>query len=126
MWLLKLMIDMRLFKIIFANTEVNNIGYFHKFYFYNNNKMRILVAPGSDPIFFNGSLFFLFRVNKMVDIVTNRVFETFSRFSPQQNHQTDGLSTISSLKRFARDQQFQRKNNFREDAKVCELIQLIY
>jgi hypothetical protein len=59
-------------------------------------------------------------INKMVDIVTNRIFDTFNRFSPKENHQTDSLTTISQLKRFSKEQQLRKKNFFKDDAKDRE------
>ncbi|RZC42703.1 glycerol-3-phosphate acyltransferase 1, mitochondrial [Asbolus verrucosus] len=59
-------------------------------------------------------------VNKMVDIVTNRIFDTFSRFSPNENHQTDSLATISQLKRFSREHHFRKKNFFKDEIKDRE------
>jgi hypothetical protein len=58
----------------------------------------------------------------MVDIVTNRIFDTFNRFSPKENHQTDSLTTISQLKRFSKEQQLRKKNFFKDDAKVSSNI----
>ncbi|XP_049823463.1 glycerol-3-phosphate acyltransferase 1, mitochondrial isoform X2 [Aethina tumida] len=58
------------------------------------------------------------RVNKMVDVVTNRMFDTFSRFNPRDNHQTDSLSSISTLKRFSKDQKFRRQLTRETDQKT--------
>ncbi|XP_074029311.1 glycerol-3-phosphate acyltransferase mino isoform X2 [Leptinotarsa decemlineata] len=60
------------------------------------------------------------RVNKMVDIVTNRVFDTYNRFSPSNNHHTESISTLSTLKRFSRDQKFKRASNREADIKARE------
>lgn len=54
----------------------------------------------------------------MVDIVTNRIFDSFGRFSPKENHQTESLATITQLKRFSRENQYLKKQFFKEDAKV--------
>ncbi|CAG9822276.1 unnamed protein product [Phaedon cochleariae] len=47
-------------------------------------------------------------VNKMVDIISNRVFDTYNRFSPSNNHQNESLSTLRTLNRFVRDEKFKR------------------
>ncbi|KAG5891867.1 hypothetical protein JTB14_015886 [Gonioctena quinquepunctata] len=60
------------------------------------------------------------RVNKMVDIVTNRVFDTYNRFSPSNNHHTESLATLSTLKRFSRDQKFRRALTREADTKARE------
>ncbi|XP_008197640.1 glycerol-3-phosphate acyltransferase 1, mitochondrial isoform X2 [Tribolium castaneum] len=57
------------------------------------------------------------RVNKMVDIVTNRIFDSFSRFSPKENHQTESLTTISHLKRFSKGNELRRRNFLKDDLK---------
>ncbi|KAJ8920132.1 hypothetical protein NQ315_011789 [Exocentrus adspersus] len=60
------------------------------------------------------------RVNKMVDVVTNRVFDTYNRFSPLNNNQNDSLATLTSLKRFARDQKFKKALTREADIKARE------
>ncbi|XP_018579131.1 glycerol-3-phosphate acyltransferase 1, mitochondrial isoform X2 [Anoplophora glabripennis] len=60
------------------------------------------------------------RVNKMVDVVTNRVFDTYNRFSPLNNNQNESLATLSSLKRFARDQKFKKALTREADIKARE------
>ncbi|KAJ8974764.1 hypothetical protein NQ317_008203 [Molorchus minor] len=59
-------------------------------------------------------------VNKMVDVVTNRVFDTYNRFSPLNNHQNDSLATLSTLKRFSRDQKYKKALNREADIKARE------
>ncbi|KAF2900464.1 hypothetical protein ILUMI_05716 [Ignelater luminosus] len=44
------------------------------------------------------------RANKMVDIVTNRMFDAFNKLAPKEIQQNDSLSTITSLKRFSSEQ----------------------
>lgn len=58
----------------------------------------------------------------MVDVVTNRMFDTFSRFNPRDNHQTDSLSSISTLKRFSKDQKFRRQLTRETDQKVDTMV----
>ncbi|XP_022917375.1 glycerol-3-phosphate acyltransferase 1, mitochondrial isoform X2 [Onthophagus taurus] len=48
-------------------------------------------------------------INKMVDIVTNRMFDVFNKFSPRESHQNDSLATMSNLKRFSSEQKNRRK-----------------
>lgn len=44
----------------------------------------------------------------MVDVVTNRMFDTFNKFAPGENRQSESLSTVSSLKRFSANQRFRK------------------
>lgn len=54
----------------------------------------------------------------MVDIVTNRMFDAFSRLAPTEKRQNESLATIGDLKRFANDQRIQRVSNRRSETKV--------
>lgn len=56
----------------------------------------------------------------MVDVVTNRMFDTLNRFSPNDNQQ-DTLSTITRLKRFSNDQRYKRVINRQAEIKVSIL-----
>lgn len=59
----------------------------------------------------------------MVDIITNRVFDTYYRFSPLNNNaQNESLATISTLKRFSRDQKYKKSLTREADQKVETLI----
>lgn len=44
------------------------------------------------------------RANKMVDMVTNRMFDAVNRFAPTQRQQNDSLASIGDLKRFVSEQ----------------------
>lgn len=56
---------------------------------------------------------FIFRVNTMVDVVTTRIFDAYSRFKPEDQRNKDMLVSMDKLKRFrtdARDKKvFQRQ-----------------
>ncbi|KAK9877273.1 hypothetical protein WA026_017664 [Henosepilachna vigintioctopunctata] len=56
----------------------------------------------------------------MVDIVTSRMFESFNRFSLNQNSQTESLSTVSNLKRFSQDHRNKRAISREADIKIRE------
>lgn len=43
----------------------------------------------------------------MVDIVTNRMFDTFNRFSPREKHETS-TSSLSTLRRFSKDHRYKK------------------
>ncbi|KAB0797066.1 hypothetical protein PPYR_08060 [Photinus pyralis] len=60
------------------------------------------------------------RANKMVDIVTSRMFEAVNRFAPVPKQQGDSLSTINDLKRFSSDQRYKRILNRESEAKARE------
>ncbi|CAH1099944.1 unnamed protein product [Psylliodes chrysocephalus] len=60
------------------------------------------------------------RVNKMVDIVTNRVFDTYNRFSPSNNHHSESLATLTTLRRFSKDQKFKKALTREADIKARE------
>lgn len=55
----------------------------------------------------------------MVDIVTNRIFDGFSRFSPKDNHQNESLTTISQLKRFSQINENRKRSILKDDFQVC-------
>ncbi|VEN51102.1 unnamed protein product [Callosobruchus maculatus] len=48
------------------------------------------------------------RVNKMVDVVTTRVFDTYNRYSPLNNNHNESLASLSTLKRFSKDQRLKK------------------
>lgn len=54
----------------------------------------------------------------MVDVVTNRVFDTYNRFSPLNNNHNESLATLSTLKRFSKDQKYKRALSREADLKV--------
>lgn len=53
----------------------------------------------------------------MVDIVTNRMFDTFNRFSPREKHE-NSTSTLSTLRRFSKDQRFRKALSREAELKV--------
>lgn len=57
----------------------------------------------------------------MVDVATNRMFDAFNRFTPNDNQQ-DSLSTITRLKRFSNDQRYKRIINRQAEIKVSYII----
>lgn len=59
------------------------------------------------------------RVNKMVDVVTNRVFETYNRFSPSNTH-NETFATFSTLTRFSRNRNYNKVMTREADAKARE------
>lgn len=76
-----------------------------------------LLPETSNLFWFMHVFHFFFRINKMVDVVTNRMFDTFNRLSPGDNQQ-DSLSTITRLKRFSTDQRYKRIINRQAEIKV--------
>ncbi|GJQ71556.1 hypothetical protein Trydic_g11264 [Trypoxylus dichotomus] len=80
-------------------------------------------------LFFMGIVYWLYpsffteglsRFKKMVDVVTNRMFDIFSKFSPHETHQNDSLSTITSLKRFSNEQKLRRHLSREAETKARE------
>ncbi|CAH0555865.1 unnamed protein product [Brassicogethes aeneus] len=69
-------------------------------------------------LLFTYFVLFLRWVNKMVDIVTNRMFDTYNRFSPRDNNQNDSLSTLSNLRRYSRDQKIRKQVNREAEQKT--------
>ncbi|KAF5283504.1 hypothetical protein FQR65_LT02657 [Abscondita terminalis] len=68
-------------------------------------------------VFFIGCLYWFWpnlfiegasRANKMVDMVTNRMFDAMNRFAPTQQQQNDSLASIGDLKRFVSEQRTRR------------------
>ncbi|XP_063923049.1 glycerol-3-phosphate acyltransferase 1, mitochondrial isoform X1 [Zophobas morio] len=90
---------------------VKKLDLFHLFY----GSLQLAIV-----LFFVYLILFLKWINKMVDILTNRIFDSFSRFSPKENHQTESLTTISHLKRFSKEQQFRKRHSFKDDIKDRE------
>lgn len=81
---------------------------------------HILAGVGSEALqpYSEFSDVFCCRLNKMVDVVTNRMFETFNRLAPGENRHSESLSTISSLKRFSMNQKVKRILDRESETKV--------
>nr|CAH7741118.1 unnamed protein product [Callosobruchus chinensis] len=58
------------------------------------------------------------RVNKMVDVVTTRVFDTYNRYSPLNNNHNESLASLSTLKRFSKDQSLKKVLSREADQKA--------
>lgn len=65
----------------------------------------------------------------MVDIVSNRVFEAYSKFQPRSNNikanreaQVDSLSTLNRLKRFSNESKQKRIHEREMEIKVSKNI----
>ncbi|KAK9747487.1 Acyltransferase [Popillia japonica] len=80
-------------------------------------------------LFFVGIIYWLYpnfftkglsRFRKMVDVVTNRMFDVFNKFAPHEAHPNDSLSTITSLKRFSNDQKIRRHLSREAETKARE------
>ncbi|CAH1970223.1 unnamed protein product [Acanthoscelides obtectus] len=63
-------------------------------------------------------ILFLKWVNKMVDVVTARVFDTYNRYSPLNNNQNESLASLSTLKRFSKDQRLKKILSREADQKI--------
>nr|CAI5833349.1 unnamed protein product [Callosobruchus analis] len=61
---------------------------------------------------------FLKWVNKMVDVVTTRVFDTYNRYSPLNNNHNESLASLSTLKRFSKDQRLKKVLSREADQKA--------
>uniref|UniRef100_A0A6P7G532 Glycerol-3-phosphate acyltransferase 1, mitochondrial isoform X1 n=1 Tax=Diabrotica virgifera virgifera TaxID=50390 RepID=A0A6P7G532_DIAVI len=59
-------------------------------------------------------------VNKMVDIVTNRVFDTYNKFSPSNNNHNQSVATSTIMRTFSRDQKFKRTLTREADQQAAE------
>lgn len=81
--------------------------------------MFLIVSSTSVSFIYYVSFFSVFRVNKMVDIVTNRMFDAFNKLDPRDAHTTnESLSTISNLRRFSAEQRFKKTLSREAEQKV--------
>lgn len=88
-----------------------------------------------ETLFFLGFLYWFFptyfiqgyqRVKKMVDIVSNRMFDTFNTIRPRDRYQNDSLASINSLRRFKTDnmlqkQQIRDNDNKARESNLCDI-----
>nr|CAH7741119.1 unnamed protein product [Callosobruchus chinensis] len=54
----------------------------------------------------------------MVDVVTTRVFDTYNRYSPLNNNHNESLASLSTLKRFSKDQSLKKVLSREADQKA--------
>lgn len=66
-------------------------------------KLCKTLAENYDPNNKISNDLFIFRVNTMVDVVTTRIFDAYSRFKPEDQRNQDMLITMDKLKRFRND-----------------------
>lgn len=88
-----------------------------------------------ETLFFLGFLYWFFptyfiqgyqRVKKMVDIISNRMFDTFNTIRPRERYQNDTLVSMNSLRRFKSDNLLQKAHsrdaeNKARDSHLCDI-----
>lgn len=56
----------------------------------------------------------------MVDLISNKIYETYNRFSPSNNHQNDTLASLNTLKRHSTDARYRNRLIKEADREIKE------